>query len=225
MEASAPTGALLFGSISTIADTSELQREAYNEAFAEHGLGWTWEREDYRAMLSASGGKDRVASYAADRGEDVDAEAVHATKSEIFRRRLTESPPPLRSGVADTLMHAKEQGMRLALVTTTSPENVRALLDAASAELDAVLFDLVVDSGDVASPKPDGAAYRYALERLEVSPQQAVAVEDNVGGVRAAADAGIRVLAFPNANTAGHDFSDADTIVDSVDFVAVTARS
>lgn len=219
------TSALLFGSISTIADTSELQREAFNEAFAQHGLDWSWEREDYRAMLATSGGKDRVASYAADRGQDVDADAVHATKSEIFRRRLSESPPPLRSGVADTLVNAREHGMRLALVTTTSPENVRALLDAASAEMDAVLFDLVVDSGDVSAPKPDGAAYRYALEQLDVSPQQAVAVEDNVGGVSAASDAGVRCLAFPNANTAGHDFSHADAVVESVDFAAVAARS
>ncbi|HKJ10874.1 MAG TPA: HAD-IA family hydrolase [Ornithinimicrobium sp.] len=225
MEHREPPGALLFGSISTIADTSELQREAFNEAFAQHGLDWTWDREDYRAMLASSGGKDRIASYAADRGDDVDAEAVHATKSEIFRRRLTENPPPLRDGVADTLVNAKEHGMRLALVTTTSPENVRALLDAASAEMDAVLFDLVVDSGDVSAPKPDGAAYRYALDQLDVSAQRAVAVEDNVGGVHAAADAGVRCLAFPNANTAGHDFSGADRVVDSVDFAAVAARS
>ena len=44
---------VLFGSISTVADTSELQRQAFNDAFAEHGLGWTWERAEYRRMLAA----------------------------------------------------------------------------------------------------------------------------------------------------------------------------
>lgn len=39
--------ALLFGSISTIADTSERQRHAFNEAFAEHGLDWQWDRDEY----------------------------------------------------------------------------------------------------------------------------------------------------------------------------------
>jgi hypothetical protein len=33
--------AILFGSISTLADTSELQRRAFNEAFSAHGLDWT----------------------------------------------------------------------------------------------------------------------------------------------------------------------------------------
>jgi hypothetical protein len=37
---------ILFGSISTVADTSELQREAFNAAFAEHGLDWRWDPDD-----------------------------------------------------------------------------------------------------------------------------------------------------------------------------------
>ena len=39
--------ALLFGSIGVIAETSELQRQAYNMAFAEHGLDWYWNVANY----------------------------------------------------------------------------------------------------------------------------------------------------------------------------------
>ncbi len=56
--------ALLFGSISTIADTSELQREAYNRAFEAHGLEWNWDRDRYRSMLDSSGGKNRKVTAA-----------------------------------------------------------------------------------------------------------------------------------------------------------------
>ena len=52
--------ALLFGSISTIADTSELQRQAFNDAFEAHGLDWRWDRDEYRSLLEQSGGMDRV---------------------------------------------------------------------------------------------------------------------------------------------------------------------
>ena len=72
--------ALLFGSISSVADSSELQREAFNEAFAEHGLDWNWDRDDYRSRLGKAGGEARVADEAKARGEDVDAAAVHATR-------------------------------------------------------------------------------------------------------------------------------------------------
>ena len=37
--------AALFGSIGTVVDTSEIQRESFNRAFAEHGLSWSWGRD------------------------------------------------------------------------------------------------------------------------------------------------------------------------------------
>ncbi len=80
--------ALLFGSISTLADTSELQRSSFNQAFADHGLGWEWPREEYRSLLGSNGGAARIADYARARGEQVDADAVHATKSVIFQKSL-----------------------------------------------------------------------------------------------------------------------------------------
>ncbi|MET0929093.1 MAG: hypothetical protein ABWX74_06215, partial [Aeromicrobium sp.] len=80
--------AILFGSISTLADTSELQRRAFNEAFSAHGLDWTWERDDYVGMLGSNGGAGRIAEYATSKGVDVDADAVHATKSQIFQDLL-----------------------------------------------------------------------------------------------------------------------------------------
>ena len=113
--------AILFGSIRTIADTSEIQRRAFNEAFAAHGLDWQWEQDDYRAMLETSGGKDRVAAYARAQGQDVDATAIHATKSEIFQQGLASGGIAPRPGVAETIDAAHRDGVKLGLVTTTSP--------------------------------------------------------------------------------------------------------
>ena len=214
--------AILFGSISTIADTSELQRESFNEAFAAHDLDWQWDRDDYRDQLRGNGGEQRIADFAAARGVEVDAGAVHRTKSEIFQRRLADGRLPVRPGVVDTIRTAKEQGHQVALVTTTSPDNVRGVLDAVSSELDAGLFDLVVDSSAVGAPKPDPAAYAWALDQLRADGAEAVAVEDNLGGVSAAKAAGIATIAFPNANTSDHDFSQADLRVDALDPATVT---
>ena len=77
--------ALLFGSISTVTDTSEIQRAAFNEAFRTHGLDWKWERDEYRDLLTSNGGVDRIAEYARQRNETVDAAAVHDTKSKLFQ--------------------------------------------------------------------------------------------------------------------------------------------
>lgn len=214
---------ILFGSISSLADTSELQRWAFNKAFAEHGLDWSWDREDYRAMLEGNGGADRVRAYAEKRGEQVDADAVHASKSEAFRASLRADGAQARPGVLDTVTAAKSLGMRVALVTTTSPDNVAALLEALAPDLGADAFDLVLDTRAVESTKPDPAVYAKALAELGEQPGACVAIEDNVGGVAAAKAAGITCVAFPNANTAAHDFSAADTRVDRLDPADLTA--
>lgn len=210
--------AILFGSISTLADTSELQRRAFNEAFGAAGLDWEWSRDDYISMLESNGGAQRIADYAEQKGEDdVDAAAIHTAKSEIFRELLGTQNVSARPGVADTIERAKQQGHRIGLVTTTSPENVAALLDALKDQIDAGAFDIVVDKTAVEDPKPSPSSYLYALSELGVDAADAVAIEDNVGGVAAAAEAGITCVAFPNENTAAGDFSKAAETVQSVD--------
>ncbi|GAA4789872.1 HAD family phosphatase [Actinomycetospora chlora] len=204
--------ALLFGSISSVADTSEIQREAFNGAFAEHGLDWRWDRDDYRSRLDKAGGQERIAEEARRRGEDVDAAAVHATKSRRFQEELRRRGVAPRDGVLDTLRTAKSNGWKIGFVTTTSIDNVTAVLDALP--VDPGDFDVIVTSDQVDEPKPDPAAYRFALDALGVDAGDAVAVEDNPDGVRAAAAAGVTVLAFPNENTAGSDFPDAARRVD-----------
>jgi HAD superfamily hydrolase (TIGR01509 family) len=209
--------AIFFGSISTLADTSELQRRAFNEAFAAHGLDWSWSRDDYVAMLGSNGGAQRIADYAESRGDDVDAASLHVEKSKIFQKLLGSARLQPRPGVLDTVEAAKRDNHKLAFVTTTSRDNVAALLTALEPTITAETFDLIVDSDSVERPKPDAAVYQLVLDRLGEDPGNAVAIEDNVGGVRSATAAGIRCVAFPNENTVDGDFSAATETVDALD--------
>lgn len=209
--------AVFFGSISTLADTSELQRKAFNEAFAASGLDWEWSRDDYVSMLGSNGGAQRIQEYATSRGQEVDAAAVHAQKSEIFQRLLGDSPISPRPGVADTIAEAKSHDHKVGFVTTTSSGNINALLSALEPDISADVFDLIVDRDSVSSAKPDAAAYEFALEQLGEDADSVVAIEDNVGGVASATAAGIRCIAFPNANTGGGDFGAATQTVESLD--------
>lgn len=209
--------AIFFGSISTLADTSELQRQAFNDAFEAFKLDWEWSREDYRSMLGSNGGAQRIEQYAASRGDDVDADAVHAKKSEIFHDLLSSSSISPRPGVVDVVEEAKRSGHELGFVTTTSQGNIDALLAALKPHISAEMFDLIVSRDSVSQPKPHAEAYEYALKTLGADAADTVAIEDNVGGVNAATSAGINCIAFPNENTAGGDFSAAGETVDTLD--------
>ena len=109
----------------------------------------------------------------------------------------------------DSIKDAMGYGWKTGLVTTTAPGNVAALLQALSPVIRPEYFDVIVDSSAVTTPKPDPAAYLFALEKLGEAPQNCVAVEDNVGGLQAAVAAGVPCVAFPNENTAGDDFTGA----------------
>lgn len=208
--------AILFGSIGTIADTSELQRQAFNQAFKAHGLDWCWNRDEYLTMLEKSGGQDRIADYGSTR-QAVDAAAIHRSKSKFFQKSLAESQVLPRSGVVETIQNAKSKGLKLALVTTTSQENISLLLEALHPNIQATDFDLIVDASSVEHPKPDKAAYTFALERLGEKPDDCIAIEDNLGGVEAAIATGLDCIAFPGENTAHHDFEKAQHRVNRLD--------
>ena len=65
--------------------------------------------------------------------------------------------------------------------------------------------------------KPDPDLYLTALERLEVSPREAIAFEDSSNGVQAAKAAGLFCVAVPNPLTADLDLSEADLRLLSLD--------
>jgi HAD superfamily hydrolase (TIGR01509 family) len=215
--------ALLFGSIGTVAETSEIQRAAFNEAFAKHGLDWSWSQHDYQELLQQSGGEKRIEEYAKELGRDVDAAAVYETKSEIFRRKLAENSPGPRDGVAEAVAAAREGGFKVALVTTTSRANVDALVAAMRPSLDLGDFDLLVDKSEVEAPKPDGSAYEFAVQKLAEEPGACVAIENNLDGVSAAKAAGIAVVAYPGEDNADHDFGAADERAARLDFARLRA--
>lgn len=206
--------ALLFGSIGTVIETSELQREAFNEAFAQHGLDWHWDQPEYREMLVASGGADRVARYAEDKGESVDAAAIHATKTGLFQQALRARAHTLRPGVAEVLAAARSEGVPVGFVTTTEAETVKAIATAVTLQTGQGLE--LMTWRDAARPgKPDPAVYVHALEQLGVAASEAVAIEDNADGVAAARAAGLFTIGFPGENTRAADLAQADVVTDA----------
>ena len=55
--------AVLFGSIGTIIETSDIQRNCFNQAFQKVGLNWYWSKKIYKSMLKKPGGEKRVRKY------------------------------------------------------------------------------------------------------------------------------------------------------------------
>lgn len=206
---------ILFGSIGTIAETSDIQRRAYNAALKEAGLGWQWDRDTYSQLLEMAGGKERLAMLAAATGTSLkpaQIDAIHQDKTQRAGAMMRESGVALRSGVAEVIAMAKQHKMKLGFVTTTYQPNIDALFDATGEALSRDDFQIIITRGDVSEGKPHPECYEKALAKLEIAPMNALAIEDTANSVMAAKRAGIFTIATPGELTADQDFWQADRV-------------
>lgn len=208
---------ILFGSIGTLVETSDLQREAFNQAFAEAGLDWNWDAETYRQLLQKPGGKARIERFAAERGETVDADALHRRKTVLFDTEIEEGSLDLRSGVAEVVSFARDAGIKLGFVTTTSRANVEATLAATTGQLTEDMFAFVSDKSMAAAIKPAPDIYHVALKTLGVKADEVIAIEDTLACFHAARGADIPTVAFPNENAAREGYEGALAVVDRLE--------
>jgi HAD superfamily hydrolase (TIGR01509 family) len=214
--------ALIFDVDGTLADTErDGHRVAFNAAFREAGLAWNWDVPLYGKLLAISGGKERMAHYAREVAPELAARAdfdaflrkLHTLKTGHYVRLVASGALPLRPGVANLIREARKAGVKLAIASTTSPENVSALLRASLAH-DAEKWFEVIGAGDVvAAKKPAPDIYFWVLERLGVPAADCLAVEDSANGVKAARAAGIVPLVTQNDYTRGQDFSGAAAVL------------
>lgn len=211
--------ALLFGSIGSIAETSDIQRRAYNQALKEAGLDWQWDTDTYAELLNQAGGKERLSMLAAATGARLSTdqvERIHARKTELACQELRNGRVGLRPGVKELINAAKDKGMKLAFVTTTYQPNIDATFAAAGDQLSASDFDHIVSRDAVEHGKPAPDCYLTALKALGVEAGDALAVEDTANSVMSAKRAGLEVIATPGQMTAGQDFWQAELVVDNL---------
>jgi beta-phosphoglucomutase-like phosphatase (HAD superfamily) len=123
------------------------------------------------------------------------------------------------------LREARAAAYLLAVATTTTPENVTALLRNALAPDAESWFDLIAAGDVVPRKKPAPDIYTWAMERLGVAPQECVAFEDSRLGLDSAAGAGIRAIVVTvNGYTKEQDFSGATLVLDALGEHALPAR-
>jgi len=209
--------AIIFGSIGTLVETSEIQRSAFNRAFSEAGLDWHWSKQEYARLLKKSGGRQRIADYAKARDQDINAGALHTRKTEIFDQAIVDQGLVPRKGVLPLMRWVKQNDIKLGFATTTARNNVEAIFLALDGAIHRSHFDFVNDAETLTAPKPDPEVYQRALAALEVGPEACIAIEDTGISMQSALAAGIECVGFPGVYSDPEDLAEASRIVDRVD--------
>jgi beta-phosphoglucomutase-like phosphatase (HAD superfamily) len=214
--------AVIFDVDGTLADTErDGHRVAFNLAFREAGLDWEWDVPLYGELLAVTGGKERMKRFIGQHRRallarpDLDAmiAGLHKAKTRHYVRLMEEGGIPPRPGVVRLIRGLQAAGLRLAIATTTSPENIEVLLRTTLAALPPGAFE-VIGAGDIVpAKKPAPDIYQWVLREMKLPATAAIAVEDSRNGVLSARAAGLPVVVTQSTYTVGEDFTGAAAVV------------
>ena len=209
--------ALIWDVDGTLAETEdEGHRVAFNAAFEQAGLPWRWDSASYGELLKVTGGKERLRAWwqgldpvaAAAPQAEATIRRLHEMKTAHYLARLDRGAVGLRPGVRRLLADAHRQGLRQAIATTTTPDNVTRLLAVTLGAAGAGQFE-VVGAGDVVpNKKPAPDIYTWVLRRLGLAAAECLALEDSAAGAGAARAAGLPVIVTRSRFTADDEVGD-----------------
>lgn len=187
-----PHHAILFDLDGTLIDSEPWHRKAEIETYAEFGFVPTDEELLESVGIPMSATIERLAER-------------HrlAMTPDAFRER---HQPRLSQHVANDLEMFPDvegamrqlEGRVLGLVTSSESWYVEAVLSRFGSVLSE--FRVVVTSDNVTKGKPDPAPFLIAAERLGVTPDQCLAVEDSPNGLTSAMAAGCEVVRIRRPN-------------------------
>ncbi len=217
--------AVIFDVDGTLAETElDGHRVAFNRAFTDNGLDWHWDPLLYGELLAVTGGKERIRYYLENfhlqcgfNGDPTPtSDKLHADKTRHYAQLLNDNSIRLRVGVQRLINECRAAGLRLAIATTSMPENVRGLLRNTLGEQAINWFDCIADGSSVGPKKPAADVYHYCLKQLNLTARDCITIEDSALGLQAATGANLPTLITINDYTHADDFSGALTVIDQL---------
>ena len=138
---------------------------------------WFWadSQRHQRGRMDLEAARREIVAHAFDR-LGIDApELAHEIADAYSRER--DAGIYLLPGAVEALRHFRERGIRLALITNGSADSQRRKIERFGL---APFFDCVVIEGEFGTGKPNERVYAHALAQLDVQPEEAWMVGDNL---------------------------------------------
>lgn len=121
-----------------------------------------------------------------------DKARTYAIYLDIINGRLQPLP-----GAVDFIKNCRDRGLKLAVAT--SADRVKLVGNLQQIQIGEELFDAIVTGNDVQRKKPDPEIFLLAAQRLGLSPQFCLVVEDAPNGVQAAKSASATCLGLTSS--------------------------
>jgi HAD superfamily hydrolase (TIGR01509 family) len=184
--------AVIFDLDGVLIDSEQLWDAARRELVDERGGRW---RERAAADMLGMSSREWPLYVREELGVNLEPEAISAAVVDRVAAHYR-ADLPLLPGAVEAVRRLGER-WPLGLATSANREIVDLFLELSGlGESFAVTLSTEEVGEGAGKPAPD--VYLEACRQLAVEPQRAAAVEDSTNGLKAAHDAGMRVIAVPN---------------------------
>ena len=202
--------AVIFDMDGLMIDSERVTYEEYCHKLKQ--LNYPFDESIYRKFL----GKNKNTIYQIFRdhfGEDFPMEEVWDEVHVILDNRLA-SNVPIKKGLIELLEFLKENDYKTIVATSSSRKRVDYLLKNAQI---AHYFDDTICGDEVTYGKPHPEIFLTACEKLGVTPDEALVLEDSEAGITAAHAGNIDVICVPDMKYPDEEFISKTTkIVESL---------
>ena len=184
--------AAIFDMDGLLLDSERLALVAFDEALEEVGL-----EPDRNLFLKTIGTNAASCKEILRNGLEgkTDADEFGRLWFQIYNKKVSGSPIPLKDGVITLLDHVSKIGLPAAVATSTESSMAKKKL-----ERSGILeyFEIIVGGERVKNGKPDPEIYLVAANDLAVNPKNCLGLEDSENGVKSAVSAGLTVIQIPD---------------------------
>jgi beta-phosphoglucomutase-like phosphatase (HAD superfamily) len=183
--------AVVFDMDGLLFDTEAIAREAMIATALR--LGFEMPEQVFLAMVGLPADASR-ALLLNHYGKKFDVDTYWTEVDEGFVKLLT-GRQFMKTGVVELLGRLDRAGLRCAIATSSHHAHVQRNLTLHDLQ---GRFHFIVAHGDYARGKPNPDPFLKAAERLGVAPENCLALEDSLNGVRSAAAAGMMTIMVPD---------------------------
>ena len=186
-----PFDAVIFDLDGVLADSEPWWNQIDAKLLAEYGVSY---RGEYHRNVLGVSYRLAVEFYK-------NAFHISASVEELMRRRgeiatdFFANRVDLFPSAKTTLEQLREMKLHLAVATSSVSASARPLLDRTGIRS---LFSVVITGDEVQQGKPHPDIYLRAAEKLGISPEACLVIEDSLAGIAAGKAANMRVAAIPD---------------------------
>ena len=191
----------------TLIDNTPYHFKSWQAFFKKYGKG-ELSKQIYYTQISGVPIMDTLQGLFPDR-EETALKALLAEKEGLYRELYAPYLSPV-NGLENFLTELKNAGVKMAMATSATVEDINFILNKVPIRDD---FDEIVNSTMVSKAKPNPQIFLKAAEKLNREPANCVVFEDSLAGIKAANDAGMKVVGITTGHPAA-DLHPVDLVID-----------